>query len=323
MIGMTERRAGAELRLQGRTLYGAAMRYGDVAPGILERFEAGAFSPVPAVPLNLQHDSSMVILEAGAYELRDTPEALIVRAELPEDSAAIKLVRRGALGGFSVEFLSKREVRADGVRVIQSADLMALGLVDVPAYTASRVEVRARLGRTMRASVPTGRKLCCECMKTSTGRAQVRFAKFQRDAMQKVFRESFDEAVAIIKRREIVATHGSYGQPLASVSKGTLRGRMTKAGLEVDIDLPDDQAGRAVLAANDSAGVVVRPFVNADAAEFTLADDVAEYSEAPVRAFIVSATDAREGWPQPKILPTPDDVMERSATRERRFRAWL
>ena len=311
-----ERRAGAEFRLRGRELAGRAMVYGEVAPGLNERFEPGAFAPVPAVPLNLQHDARMTVLEAGAYELRDTPEALLLRADLPEDSAALKLVRRGALKGLSVEFKAQRERRDSGLRVIEAAELLAVGVVDAPAYTSARVEVRARLGRTLRARIPSGRKMCCECMKTATGRAVARFAKFSEESLQQVVSESWEQAA-----REVIATHGSYGQPLASVSKGTLRGRMVKGALEVEVDLPDDAAGRAVLAAHESTGVVVRPFIDTGAAEFVVVNDTAEYSKAPVRAFIASATDAREGWPEVKISNTPDKIMNRRA--ERRLRAWL
>ena len=123
-----------EFRVAGRTLSGTVLRYGDLSPEHRERFAPGAFAPVPDVPLNLQHDRSVVLLPAGRYALTDSPRALEVRAELPAESAALKLVRRGALSGFSIEFHSRAERREAGVRVIESAALVGVALVDVPSY---------------------------------------------------------------------------------------------------------------------------------------------------------------------------------------------
>ena len=48
-------------------------------------------------------------------------------------------------------------------------------------------------------------------------------------------------------------------QPLGSVSRGTLR---RTGPTEVSIDLPDDDYGRAALAAHESTGVVIRPYLD-------------------------------------------------------------
>ena len=140
-----EHRAGGEVRLSGSTLAGPVLVYGDVAPGHRERFEAGALAPVPGVPLNLQHDPGLVILEAGAFELTDSPAALELRAELGESSAAVQLVKRGALRGFSIEFRALEADEVDGVRVVRRAELLGVGLVDAPAYPRSRPELRCAL----------------------------------------------------------------------------------------------------------------------------------------------------------------------------------
>lgn len=132
----------ASFRVAGRTLTGTAIRYGDVAPEFSERFMPGAFGDVPeTLPLNLQHDASIIVVpEVG---LSDSNRALEVRAHLPEGSAAVELVRRGALTGFSIEFRSRSERREGGIRVIERAELAGLALVDRPAYAGSAAEVRS------------------------------------------------------------------------------------------------------------------------------------------------------------------------------------
>ena len=122
-----EVRAGCEFRVAGRTLSGTVLRYGDTSPEHRERFVPGAFSPVPDVPLNVQHDARMRVLDPGAFILTDTERELRIRAELAPDSAALALVRRGALNGYSVEFHARSERREAGVRVIERAALVGIG----------------------------------------------------------------------------------------------------------------------------------------------------------------------------------------------------
>ena len=148
---MEPERRYAAFRVAGRTLTGVAMRYGDIAPEFRERFVPGAFGPdIDAPVLNLQHDPAMVILDAGAYAITDTERALEVRAVLPEGSAALALVQRGALNSFSIEFNAKAERREAGVRVVELAELTGISLVDRGAYPQSTAEVRAQSGRPRR-----------------------------------------------------------------------------------------------------------------------------------------------------------------------------
>ena len=307
---MSEHRDGLEFRVQGRTLSGTALRYGDVSPDFAERFEPGAFGEVRTIPINLQHDRAIIV--APAAVLADTTRSLDVRADLPEGSAALSLVKRGALNGFSIEFHAKAERREAGVRVVERAELTGLALVDRGAYPESKAEVRARSGRTMRATIPSGAALDCECVGVGCK------VKFLNEALAEAIAEGIEEGKAW------VAVHGNYRSPLASNTRGTLRARMVGDDAEIEIDLPDSDAGREVLAASADAGVVVRPFIDREAAEFdTDADGVAVYRKAPIRAFIVSATDKREGWPDPVLVPTPGMDPEGRRTAPRRRRLWL
>ena len=52
-------------------------------------------------------------------------------------------IRSGLLRGLSVSFQAQRQAFEGGVRLIQSAAMTAVGLVDSPSYDAP-VEVRAR-----------------------------------------------------------------------------------------------------------------------------------------------------------------------------------
>ena len=92
----------------------------------------------------LGHDDGAVLAAGGDYVLEDSPVELRVRVALGENSAVPKLVRSGALSGFSVKFWPVAEHRdAAGVRVIERATLGHVGLVGAPSYPASTAEVRA------------------------------------------------------------------------------------------------------------------------------------------------------------------------------------
>ena len=330
---MNAERRYSDFRVAGRTLTGIAIRYGDISPDFRERFEPGALSPVPDVPLTLQHDAGTVLIEAGRYVLADGLRSLDVRADLPADSAAIKLVRRGALTGFSIEFHARAERREAGVRIVERAELTGLSLVDNPAYPASAAEVRARRGRTLRQRIPAERNLGCQCSGVTC-----KAARILGEAMEEMIETAMSEAV------EILAVRGSYGTPLASKGAGSVRMRMAGKDAEVEVDLPDGPDGDAVLRDLDNVpgAVLVRPYLDAAASTSTIepltttdrikalsglarresTDNVAVYSKAVLRSFVIGATDAIEGWPAPELVPTPGMDSERAAP-ERRRRIWL
>ena len=149
-MDISEYRSGCEFRVSedGRTLTGTVLRYGDEAlvsvrgRVMRERFEARAFEPIPDVPLVVQHDESLVIAKGGDYALNDGPRELTLRAELRADSAALKLVKAGALAGYSLKFFPIEERMEHGVRIIARAKLAHVGLVDAGAYPGSLAEVR-------------------------------------------------------------------------------------------------------------------------------------------------------------------------------------
>ena len=327
-----ERRYAGEVRVDGRTLLGVALAYGDVSPGHGERFLPGAFGPnvsIAPVALNLQHDPDREIVRNGAgLTLTDSPTALQIRATSREGSAELALVRRRALRGLSIEFKADRESRDNGIRIVESASLLGIGLVDAGSYPGSTIELRARSGRTIEAEIPPDTDLACEC-----SGAGCTFANFAQAALTAMLTEAFEEAGA----GHLVAAFNNYANPVASATRGTVR-RTSEFGVQIDI--PDSEAGRRVLAAHEDAGVVVRPFIapgtEGEIRPRTTADrikalsaigrrasveNVRVYTTAPeLRGLIISATDRREGWPEPRIIPTPGFDPE---PRARRIRRWL
>ena len=306
---MTDRRAGVSFRVAGRTLSGTALRYGDVSPDFRERFEPGAFGEVTEIPLNAQHDRAIVIADRAM--LTDGPRELAVRADLSPDSGWLALVRRGALNGFSIEFKAERERREAGIRVVEKAALTGLALVDRPAYPGSGAEVRARSGRTMRASIPSDRRMACECLgRDACG------VEFPEDVLEASLEEAFGRAAR--GEGDLIAVAGDYSRALASVKRGTLR----RDGAAVAIDLPDSDGARAMLATHEAAGVIVRPVIDRNASEFDAVDGTARFTKLRIRAFVVGSTDASEGWPDPELVPTPGIDAPRAAP-ERRMPRWL
>ena len=313
-----ERRPGAtELRVEGRRLSGTVMRYGEVSPSHRERFEPGSIRMAESVHLDLHHDVERAVAwhPGGGLTLDNGRDALTMRAELPPIPAADRAldeIRSGAVGGLSVEFRPIKERRDADIRVIEDAVLTGIGIVRAPSYKQANVEARRRSGRTLRARIPAGETLACECAKDS------RWARVIEPAMDKMWKESFEEGT----RAVVGAYLENYQTPIASTARGTLRGRIRGVGgYEVDIDLPDSDAGRALLAAWDDSGLVVRPFI-ADQ-EATLIEGVREITSGRLRAVIITSTDAREGWPNPELVATPEELAHADAPRARRVPLWL
>ena len=328
-----ERRfAGLELRAEGRRLSGTVMRYGDVSPSHRERFEPGALRMAESVHLDLHHDPERAVAwhPGGGLALVNGRDALTLRAELPPIPAADRAlaeIRAGRVDGLSVEFKARRERRDGAIRVIEDAVLAGIGIVRSPSYGASRVEARARSGRTLRATVPVDADLVCECIaqggSASACRGMVRFQKEVAEPMSEMIDRAFRDARAGIQGRDVLAVHKDFGNPIASARKGTLRASPGAAGLEVEMDLPAGAVGDAVVSANEAAGTIVRPLVDWERSEFVDgADEGRVVTKAHVRAFLVGSTDARGGWPDATIRYVAD-AEERAAPHRRRARLWL
>ena len=323
MAGVERRAALGEIRAEGRRLTGTVMRYGDVSPSHRERFEPGALRMAESVHLDLAHDIERAVawFPGGGLAIENGRDSMTMRAVLPPIPAADRAlaeIKAGRVDGLSVEFKAIRERRDAGIRVIEDALLSGIAIVKAPSYGGSRVEARRRSGRTIRSRVPSDTDLGCTC-----SGAGCKFARFAKEALEDVFEKAFQQF-----ERETVAAYGSYAAPLASVGRGTMRGKMIGGDLEVEIDVPIAAAGDAVIAAHEDAGIVVRPFLDADRSEGTPmpredGQNAMAYSKASVRAFIVSSTDERQGWPEPVLVATPDELAHADAPRLRGLPRWL
>lgn len=139
-----------------RRLSGVLVPYLETAPNFSERFEPGAFSPLPEdLRLTIQHRRDRIISRIGAgLTLTDGDDALRLQADLPEGivecDQALRSVRAGLLRGFSIEFISKLDAWISGVRSIKRAQLTGTSLVDSPAYRGAVVVARADAPRRRR-----------------------------------------------------------------------------------------------------------------------------------------------------------------------------
>lgn len=247
MSDATEKRF-IEFRRSGDDLEGVVVRYGEQAhiPGIgAETFNAGALKPVPdGVILNLMHNREKPVSREGAgLTITASAESVSLRSALPDTvygREAKELVDAGVLRGFSVEFRSLKESREGGIRVIQEAELHAVGLVDKPAYKGSvlqhRFKQEFRSGsfspihieyrQRNRRPVISGRILYD--VEGMTSAANKRSLKVLKGAFQN------------LEEGEIFLLDGfDYGKPLASTQDGNLIIRNTDKYLEFEArDLP-------------------------------------------------------------------------------------
>ena len=146
-----------ELTLDGdkRQLSGIAMPYGSIAslPWGEELFEPRGFGPdveQSVVFLDVMHVREKLLAKTGGggLVLTDSPEALRLTATLPNTREAddtLELVSKGVLTGLSVAFRATKERQEGKRRVIQSAHLGRIAVVDVPAYADAMVSKRSQL----------------------------------------------------------------------------------------------------------------------------------------------------------------------------------
>lgn len=293
--------------------YGARSNPRRGANGVYyDRFEKGCFGDVSEldVTLNRGHDQSTTFARTGdgGLVLEDGDDALTVRAR-PADTQLWRdtktLIQNGTLRNFSIEVsVPVDKVRYDfgtRTRSIQKARLHGLGIVERGGNVGTEavlhrfnpeVEHYASIAATASGVIPYGEELQCECLKSLGCRA----VQFDKGAMDEI-------------GDSVLAVGGSYDAPVASVSQKGLRFKETDQGLEWEVDIPDDENGRKILAAAEVAPVVGRPFIDVEASDTTKTGTLLTYKKAVVRSLILRSTDAIEGW-------TPAKIVERQNNRK-------
>ena len=310
----------AALESKGRTLSGTAITYGEVAqiPGVgRETFMPASLRLNPdGVILNRQHDRRVLLARSspdGGLLLQDSAEALRVEAWLPPTRDAddtLELVKRKILQGFSLEFSVQEETRtAADVREIEKATLHGIGVVDRPAYSGSEVQARRRGG--MSAQIPFKRRLRCKC---HSGKANS---------------ISIDD-IEIPEDTDVLAIAGDYSRSIASLKKGSLELKKTKAGLLIEVSPAalETPAGKELAAMASTVPIYSRPVLDADHPmnkKFVEADGTATYSKLRIKAILIGPTDDATGWPETTFnakreLELPDVEL---AIPQPRPRLWL
>ena len=308
-----------ELRAEGRRLEGTILKYGEISPNHREKFLPGAFdlSGGPTRWLDYRHDRTRVLAhtEGGGLILRDSPEALLLEAELPAlplSERALSEIASGSLQGLSIEFHATQESRDGEIRIVEKADFAGIGLVASPSYPNSRVETRA--AGTLSTSIPYDSPLACECygrgQSGEAGKGMTATVEFEEGSF-----ELPDDLVAIWK---------NFAAPLASTRKGTLRIGQGRGGLSIELDIPSTTWGEDIVTASAGVEIYARPLFDAseiEASEFVRdGQNIARISRVPVRAILVGPTPNSRGWPEVDITPSEDRKIPFS--RRDRY-AWL
>ena len=277
-----ERHPPLEVRLEGRTLSGAAIYYGEVARDRREMFEAGAFAPIGPVAMNLQHDRSglreIATTDGGSLRIDDRPDALRVEADLREGSAELSLVRRRALRGLSVEFRARAETRNPaGVRVIDRAELVGIGLVDSGSYR-SNIEVRQMSDAWFTARVSYGRALQCECV----GRSDCNTIVI--------------DAGSVRLGDEMLAINGPATRVLGSRRRGTLMVEDTDDELVVGlVGNENTTLAREVKDQARAAPLYARPLIDETDSTYVDEGPIRRYTRTSIRGLLIKATAADRG----------------------------
>ena len=316
-----ECRQGVELRADGRTLIGAAVRYGDVSPTHRERFEAGSLIVSPDLAPTLGHRTGQVLAYGADVRVEDRADALIVSAHLPRTETAEKAlagVQSGRYRGWSVEFVAREETRdTSGIRVIRRADLPGLALVDHPSYPGSEVQARRRRKRSYSSVIRRAKTLGCKCMGQLN--KSVDLVEFADEAFEEVVKE-------VARGKNVSAISRGASDVVADTATGSLKIRNTSKGLEIEISALDTEAGRQFRElAEAGVSVYARPILDRDTSDFQIEGNTARVSRAAFNFILIKPTPTNEGL-EP-LAPGRDRRSEKKRDRRppvpQRRRVWL
>ena len=134
-----------ETRASPGRLQGTLLRYGAKASDRNETFLPGSLSWAPeGILLREMHRRDSPIARVLPFE---QDGEIRIDAQLPNTQRgrdAAENIRQGVYGGLSIEFGAIEQRRVGGRREIVKGVLAGAGLVDLPSYSSSTVEVRAK-----------------------------------------------------------------------------------------------------------------------------------------------------------------------------------
>ena len=139
---------GAPLRIRaaGRAISGYMVRYADTGLTTegLEKIVQGAFEPLTGpYQLTMRHDQEAVI--TNNLQIRAVAAGIEISSTLPDTdlgNAALRDITAGKLTGFSAEFYDREIEMAGDTRLVKRGRLIGAGLVDVPAFAGSALQLR-------------------------------------------------------------------------------------------------------------------------------------------------------------------------------------
>ena len=134
-----------ETRASPGRLQGTLLKYGATASDRNETFLPGSLSwPPEGILLGEMHRRDSPIARVLPFE---QDGEIRIDAQLPNTQRgrdAAENIRQGVYGGLSIEFGAIDQRRVGSRREIVRAALGGCGLVDVPSYSSSKVELRAK-----------------------------------------------------------------------------------------------------------------------------------------------------------------------------------
>ena len=302
-----------------------------------EQVAPGAFGDVhnADVVLNWRHQRTNAIsrTKGGGLVLRDSSSRLELTAMLPNTTEAADMwetIRHGTDRGLSVEMRVLDDDWEGDLRTIRRAKLVGVGVVTNPAYSQSTVEARARgggrgggLGREDfldtkmvfgKASgwISLNQAISCECR---GGPAE-----------QVIFEEGSLDDMVSGKSPMLAVLGGGYQNAVASTIKKTLRFSQQKGRVKYEIDLPDTQITRDLLAQSEFVDFYGRPLIDDVGSKSVVRGGIRHYSKVNTRALLIKPTDANKGWEPVTFGEKRSAVLEPVETRhekKKEFKFWL
>lgn len=141
---MTEFRFNQLSAYDGNTVSGYAIKWneGSYVPqrGQTEVFKRGSLKiPESGISLDYQHNKLKLLGHSRkSLKLKEDDVGLWFECKLPDSAVDIKeAIKRGDVGGASIEFFSKKDSVSGSKRVVEDALLHSLSLVANPAHKGS------------------------------------------------------------------------------------------------------------------------------------------------------------------------------------------